>query len=139
MEPVNVLQPMFAMFALTTVVWVYMYAKRIPFLQSLDLEPNEITPTKLVELSPPAVSNPSDNLKNLFEMPVLFYAGILTLHVTEVADTTSLGLAWAFVALRVLHSAVHCTINVVLLRFGIYALSSLCLFVLLGRTAMQLF
>jgi hypothetical protein len=33
-----------------------------------------LTPAKLAELSPPAVANPSDNLKNLFELPVIFYA-----------------------------------------------------------------
>jgi hypothetical protein len=66
--------PFFVMMGLTIVVWLFVFAKRIPFLNSIDIEPNDLTPAKLTEISPPAVTNPSDNLKNLFEMPVLFYA-----------------------------------------------------------------
>ena len=67
--------PVFLMISLTFVVWIYMYAKRIPFIQSLDRSV-VLTPARLAELSPPAVANPSDNLKNLFEIPVIFYITI---------------------------------------------------------------
>ena len=36
--------PVLGMFVLTMVVWAYMYARRIPFIQSLDLPPDEVTP-----------------------------------------------------------------------------------------------
>lgn len=131
--------PFFAMMLLTLVVWLYMYARRIPFLNTQTLDPNALTPAKLAEISPPAVANPSDNLKNLFEMPVLFYALILYLHVTEQADGVYLAGAWTFVAFRVMHSAVHCTVNIVLLRFALYAVSSLALWFMAIRAAFSFF
>ena len=135
MHQADLFSPMLTMMILTAIVWVYMYAKRIPFLSSLDLDPNDITPALLTEVSPPSVANPSDNLKNLFEMPVLFYALVLYLTATGQADGLYAGAAWAFVVLRALHSMVHCTVNIVMLRFAIYAASSLALFFMLARAA----
>jgi hypothetical protein len=74
--------PFFATMFLTLVVWVYMYARRISFISANKISPNDLAaPGKLAQLSPPAVSNPSDNLKNLFEIPVIFYGlAPLSLH-----------------------------------------------------------
>jgi hypothetical protein len=80
--------PFFATVFLTLIVWVYMYIRRIRFITSKDLSPTDLSiPGELARLSPPAVSNPSDNLKNLFEMPVIFYALTLYLFVTNQVDT----------------------------------------------------
>ena len=131
--------PFFVMLGLTLVVWLFMYVKRIRFLGSLELEPSEITPAKLTEISPPSVANPSDNLKNLFEMPVLFYAMALYLFVVGQVDSMHLIAAWLFVAFRAAHSAVHCTVNVVMLRFGLYALSSVALWFMVLRAAVEFY
>src|SRR5580698_9512615 len=113
--------PFFAIVFLTFVVWVYMYVRRISFITSNKLSPIDLAiPGALAQLSPPAVSNPSDNLKNLFEIPVIFYALVLYLFATKQVDAVYLGAAWVFVAFRVLHSAVHCTFNLVILRFYLY-------------------
>jgi hypothetical protein len=126
------------MFALTLAVWLYMYAKRIPFIQSLDPD-IALTPAKLAELSPPAVANPSDNLKNLFELPVIFYALALVLFATQAVDGVYVAAAWGFAAFRALHSAVHCTRNVILVRFALYAISSLALWFMVARAALHHF
>ena len=139
MQQSAIFGPFLAMMILTLAVWLLMYARRIAFLNSVELEANEITPAKLAEISPPAVANPSDNLKNLFEMPVLFYGLVLFLHGTVQVDTIYLIAAWAFFLLRVAHSVVHCTVNVVMLRFGIYAASSLVLWFMLLRGAVEFF
>ena len=131
--------PFFATMALTALVWLFMYVKRIRFLNSVEIEPNALTPAKLAEISPPAVANPSDNLKNLFEMPVLFYAMALYLYSVSQVDQLYLTAAWAFVLFRAAHSAVHCTINVVMVRFGLYALSSLALWFMVLRAAFEFF
>ncbi len=128
--------PMLGMWLLTFVVWTYMYARRIPFIQQLDLPDGELTPATLARLSPPEVSNPSDNLKNLFELPVLFYAGCLYLYVSGTVDPIHLACAWVFLVFRVLHSGMHCTKNVVIVRFGLYAVSALALWVMLLRAAL---
>lgn len=135
MDQYRIFGPFFGMMLLTLVVLLYMYARRIPFIRSLKLQLQQMTPSEFARLSPPAVSNPSDNLKNLFEVPVIFYALALYLFVVQQVDTLYLVAAWGFVVLRALHSAVHCTINIVMLRFGLYALSVACVAFILLRAA----
>lgn len=137
MSQTAIFGPFFATILLTFAVWVYMYVRRIRFINGLDIGPNDLAvPGRLTELSPPEVSNPSDNLKNLFEIPVLFYALVLYLFATGQVDTTYLVAAWIFVAFRALHSAVHCTINIVMLRFNLYLISALALWFIAGRAAL---
>jgi hypothetical protein len=126
--------PFLATLLLTFVVWVYMYVKRIRFITSTELTPEELAiPGRLAELTPPDVSNPSDNLQNLFEIPVLFYALALYLFVTGQVDGVYVTAGWIFVAFRVLHSAVHCTANIVMLRFYLYAISTAAVWFMAGR------
>lgn len=130
--------PFFAMLLLTLVVWVYMYVRRIRFIRKNDVSPKDLAvPGELARISPPEVSNPSDNLKNLFEMPVIFYALSLYLFVTNQVDAVYLGAAWGFVAFRALHSAVHCTINLVMLRFYLYLISSIALWFIVIRAVLS--
>jgi hypothetical protein len=138
MPQTAIFAPFFATMILTLVVWTYMYVRRIAFIRSRNLSPGELAPLAFAQLSPPAVSNPSDNLKNLFELPVLFYALALYLFVTSQVDTTYLTAAWIFVAFRALHSAVHCTINVVMLRFYLYLISTLAVWFILVRATLAL-
>ncbi len=138
MDQATIFGPFFAMLLLTFVVWVYMYARRIPFIRRSSLAPGQLTPAELARISPPAVSNPSDNLKNLFEIPTLFYALALYLYVTHQVDRTHLVASWIFVAFRGLHSLVHCTINVVLLRFWLYFVATMALWFIAARAAMAL-
>ena len=128
--------PFFATMFLTLVVWVYMYVRRISFINSNKLRPDDLeVPGALARLSPPAVSNPSDNLKNLFELPVLFYALALYLFVTNQVDAAYVYAGWIFVGFRALHSAVHCTFNRVMLRFNLYFISSVSLWFIAIRAA----
>jgi len=132
--------PFFAMMLLTLVVWVYMYVRRISFIRSSQLSPRDLAvPGELARLSPPAVSNPSDNLKNLFEIPVLFYALVLALFATQQVDAAQVAAAWVFVVFRALHSAVHCTFNLVMLRFNLYLVATLALWFMLARAVIAHF
>lgn len=87
---------------------------------------------------PGDVSLPNRNLMNLLEMPMLFYAVCVALFVTAAVDATALWLAWAYVALRAAHSAVHLTYNNVFHRLGVYAASNVVLLVLWVRFALAL-
>jgi hypothetical protein len=121
-----IFSPFFATLLLTFLVWVYMYIRRIHFITSRKIRSKDLAvPGKLAEISPPSVSNPSDNLKNLFEIPVIFYVLILYLFVTNQVDALYLNAAWLFAILRGLHSIVHCTFNLVMLRFYLYLFSTL--------------
>ena len=116
--------PFMAMIFLTLFVWVYMYIQRIRFITSRQLTPKELTPLAFAQLSPSKVSNPSDNLKNLFEIPIIFYGLVLYLFMTKQVDIIYVSAAWLFVGFRVLHSAVHCTFNLIILRFYLYLFST---------------
>ena len=130
--------PFFATIFLTLLVWVYMYIRRISFITSNKLSSQELAaPGALAQLSPPGVANPSDNLKNLFEIPVLFYALVLYLFVTNQVDAVYVTAAWVFVVFRVLHSAVHCTFNLIMLRFYLYLIATLAVWFMLARAALR--
>jgi hypothetical protein len=127
--------PFIGTMLLTLVVWVYLYARRIPFIVGSKLAPEQLTAAEFARLSPPHVSNPSDNLKNLFELPTIFYVAVLYLYVTTQVDTMYVAAAWVFFVFRILHSAVHCTFNLVILRFWLYAISALALWFMVLRVA----
>jgi hypothetical protein len=132
--------PFFATISLTFVVWLYMYARRINFITANKISPKELAvPGALAQLSPPAVSNPSDNLKNLFEIPVIFYALSLYLFATKQVDPVYIIAGWFFVAFRVMHSVVHCTFNFVMLRFYLYLFSALAVWLIAMRAALAYF
>ena len=132
--------PFFATMLLTLIVWIYMYVRRIVFIRGTQLSPHQLAvPGELARVSPPAVSNPSDNLKNLFEIPVLFYALALYLFVTHQVDFTYVTAAWIFVFFRALHSAVHCTFNLVMLRFSLYLVATLAVWFMAIRAAIAHF
>jgi hypothetical protein len=138
MPQTTIFGPLFATVFLTFLVWVYMYVRRIRFITKNELSPADLAvPGELARLSPPEVTNPSDNFKNLFEIPVLFYALALVLFATGQVDSAYVAAAWVFVAFRVLHSAVHCTINVVMLRFYLYLASTLAVWFIAARAALH--
>jgi hypothetical protein len=125
---------------LTFVVWVYMYIRRIAFITANNIRSQDLAvPGALAQISPPAISNPSDNLKNLFEIPVLFYALTLYLFFTKQVDTLYVDAAWVFVAFRVLHSVVHCTFNLVMLRFYLYLIATVAVWFIAIRAALVYF
>ncbi len=134
MNQTAIFGPFLMMILLTFAVWAYMFAKRIPFLTSEEMQGVDLTvPGKLAEISPTSVSNPSDNLKNLFEMPVLFYALVLYLFTVGEVDTVYVGAAWVFVVSRVCHSFVHYTFNHVMTRFNCYLVGALAVWFMMAR------
>ena len=130
--------PMLGVMTLTAGVWFYMYSLRIPAMRKRRVPVQAYTtPDKIVELLPEEVNYPANNLKNLFELPVLFYALCLYLFVSGSVDTGYLVAAWLFFALRVFHSVVHCTRNIVMLRFYTYAGAAVALWFMLIRAVIN--
>ena len=135
-----IFSPFFATMFLTLLVWVYMYIRRIGFLKSQKIDPQQLVKSgALAEISPPNVSNPSDNLKNLFEIPILFYGLVLYLFITKQVDTVYVNAAWIFFVFRFFHSIVHCTFNLIILRFYLYLFSTLAVWFILIRAAFNHF
>lgn len=136
----QILWPFLSMMLLTMLVWMYMYVLRLGHIAKARIDPQELTTAyRAAKHFPEHIAYPADNLRNLFEMPVLFYALCVYLYVTATVDSLTVVLAWTFVALRAVHSAIHCTINRVHWRFIAYMLSSIALWVMLLRAMLRLF
>ena len=123
-----ILLPLLAMVFLTFVVWIYLYALRIPEIKRLGIDPDELQDRaeshKLLTVSGAA----SNNLKNLFEVPILFYLAAMIAMLLMIQDDLLVLLAWGFVILRLVHSVIHCSYNRVMHRFFAYLIS--CLFLM---------
>jgi hypothetical protein len=127
--------PVLALAAWTFVMWAWMYATRIPAMRRANVDLAELSRTGTKLQLPPQVSRVADNYNHLHEQPTIFYAVALAAQLGGAIDDLNVGLAWAYVALRVLHSLVQATRNVIPLRFAVFALGSLVLLALLVRTA----
>ena len=111
--------PAVAMAALTFVVAVRMFRTRIGQIIREKIRLQTIATSKEAgeKLTD---SRGADNFRNLFELPVLFYVGIVIAAQTGQVNWLTLGLAWLFVATRVVHSYIHCTYNRVKHRFYVF-------------------
>ena len=130
--------PMLSLMLLTMVVWFWLYVKRIGYMQVHKIEPQRLfSRVRLLEILPDDIQAPANNLNNLLELPIIFYA--LCLMNSQQADVshTLVVLAWAYVALRVIHSLIHCTYNKVMHRFAVYFSSSLVLWAMLALTVFR--
>jgi hypothetical protein len=133
----GMLAPVLALVAWTFVMWIWMYATRIPAMQSAGVDMAELTRTGAKLELPPEVSRVADNYNHLHEQPTIFYALALAAQLGGAGDAVNVGLAWAYVASRVVHSLVQATRNVIPVRFALFSLGSVLLMVLLVRTALQ--
>jgi len=111
--------PAVAMAALTLVVWVRMYRTRIAQMKRERIHPQAVA-TSAQAAARLTDSKAADNFRNLFELPVLFYLALVVAAQNAQVNWLTLVLAWTFVALRVLHSFIHCTYNKVIHRFYAY-------------------
>ncbi len=138
----DILQPVVALLAWTMVMWVWMYATRIPAMLAAGIDAKGMvgsTGASLRAQLPDKVSWKADNYNHLHEAPTLFYAVAIVLAIIGEGSGLNATLAWAYVGLRVLHSIVQATVNRVALRFALFAGSSLALMALIVRAGMTVF
>src|SRR5262245_44123696 len=97
------------------VMWAWLYATRIPAIRKYNvaLDPRQRREEFQAQL-PPEVRWKADNYNHLMEQPTLFYAVAITLAVLGEDNGTNLFLAWLYVGLRVVHSFVQATMNVII-------------------------
>lgn len=138
----DILQPVVTLLAWTMVMWVWMYATRLPAMLKAGLDAKGMVGTTGASLRaqlPDNVSWKADNYNHLHEAPTLFYAVTIVLAIIGQGDGFNTTLAWAYVILRVLHSIVQATLNRVMLRFALFALSSIVLMALILHAAIAVF
>ena len=120
--------PLLVQVFLTFLVWFYLFALRIPEIHRKGINVQDLKDRQAGHLLLPLSAAASNNLKNLFELPVLFYTAVLLALVLMIQDSLMVVLAWGFVFFRILHSVIHCTYNNVNHRFAVYTAS--CLFLI---------
>jgi hypothetical protein len=135
-----ILQPVVVLMAWTMVMWVWMYATRIPAMNRARIAPDDARKIgTLDERLPAEVQWKAHNYNHLHEQPTLFYAVCLLLAMVGWGTGMNALLAWIYVGLRIAHSLVQATRNVVMVRFVLFALSSLVLIALIFHAAIWAF
>ena len=140
----QIFQPVVALMIWTMIMWVWMYATRIPAMSKAQSIPEPMslvgsTGASLREKLPDKVNWKADNYNHLHEQPTLFYAVAILLGVMGYGDGQLALLAWIYVGLRVAHSLVQATANRVIVRFVLFALSSVVLIAMIFKAAMVVF
>ena len=136
-----ILAPIVALVAWSLVMWLWMYATRLPAMSAAKIDTKNLvggSGADLKKVIPPQAQWPADNYNHLMEQPTLFYAIALVLAMLGAGGGVNLMIAWAYVVLRIAHSIVQATFNRVIIRFAIFSLSTLCLMALTLHAAMHL-
>ena len=137
MEPRLIFLPALAMTTLTFVVWWRMYFLRIGEMKRERIHPQSVA-TSVQMAARVMDTRAADNFRNLFELPVLFYLALVVAALTRQVTATTVALAWAFVVLRIAHSAIHCTYNKVMHRFYAYLAGGMALWAFWALLAVDL-
>ncbi|PZU17137.1 MAG: hypothetical protein DI591_04515 [Citromicrobium sp.] len=138
----GILQPAIGLMIWTMVMWVWMYATRIPAMSraSVDLDRLARDPDSTLDRTLPAeVQWKAHNYNHLHEQPTLFYAVAVVLAIVGQGDGTTALLGWIYLGLRIVHSLVQATANRIQVRFVLFALSSLVLIALIVKAALAVF
>lgn len=138
MHSTGIYLPVLALVGWTFVMWVWLYVTRIPAMQKANIDVDEVSRTGAALELPPEVSRVADNYNHLHEQPTIFYALAITTGLLGAGDDIQVILAWAYVGLRVVHSLVQATRNVIMVRFGLFALASVVLFAMFVRTVLAI-
>ena len=133
----SILDPMLAMLAWSGLIVAILLMTRIPAVvrQWGNLQfakhSDELRPKM-----PEKFRYVTDNYNHIFEQPTLFYAVLIYIQLADTTSWTNVSLAWAYVCLRVIHSAIQLTSNNVSWRAASFATSSL---ILIGMISMEIF
>ncbi len=141
-----ILAPVVALAGWTMIVWVWMYVTRLPAMARAGIDGTKIVGTTGAALRADLVAGGetkaswvADNYNHLHEQPTVFYAIAIVHALIGTGGGLNLQIAWAYVALRIVHSIVQITFNRVLVRFSVFVLSSLCVIALTLHAAMAYF
>lgn len=138
----EILKPVVVLLGWTMIMWLWMYATRIPAMNKARVDPNALVDDPDMSLDralPVKAQWPAHNYNHLHEAPTLFYAVAIVLAIVGQGDGLNATIAWIYVALRIVHSIWQATVNRVMVRFALFALSSLALIALVLHAAIAVF
>lgn len=137
----NFLLPVLVLVAWTCVMWFWLYITRVPAMQKVKIDPKKARhpDSGWNDQMPALPRSVADNYNHLHEQPTIFYAIMFFAGLTGGGDNIALGLAWAYVALRIVHSFVQVIIGTVLVRFAVFSLASFALIALVVKELLRVF
>jgi len=135
----SMIAPVMALVAWSLVMWVWMYIQRIPAMQKAGVKPQDARFPGSLDVLPDTARQAADNYNHLMEQPTIFYAAALAIQVAGHADDTGVKLAWAYVIVRVLHSVLQVSVNLVPVRFLLFTISTGVLAAMVVRELMRIF
>lgn len=129
----GMIAPVVALIAWSLIMLIWLYATRIPAMSKAKLKPGQATRADMEALP---VANVAANYNHLMEQPTLFYAVCFALQFLGQGDNAiNIGLAWLYVVIRIVHSLVQATVNVIVIRFLIFMTGSIVLVMLTVHAA----
>ncbi len=138
----TIMSPVLALVVWTLVILVWLYVRRIPAMRKAGIDPAKIKGSESYASLPPMTPKAvwvADNYNHLHEQPVIFYALCIYSHLVGQNDGINVGLAWVYVAIRVVHSFIQITTNYVPLRFAVFNIGSLMLVIIAVRNVLWMF
>jgi hypothetical protein len=134
MEQIPILAPASVLVLWSLVVLLWVTATRFPAFAKVGLTIGEAKPgsryADVESMMPEKVNWKSHNYTHLMEQPTIFYAAVAILALAGEGAGINASLAWAYVAIRVVHSIWQGTVNIISVRVTLFTLSTLCLWVL---------
>ena len=139
----EILKPVVALAAWSTIMWIWLYAVRLPAMSRAKIDGLTMVGStgkglreQLVAAGEERASWVADNYNHLMEQPTVFYATAIALALMGQGNGFNATLAWAYVGLRIAHSLVQVSVNRVVVRFALFMLSGLALAALVLHGAM---
>jgi hypothetical protein len=129
--------PVLTLVAWSLVIWAWMIAWRYMVMRRERIHPQKAVRTRQFE-TPGKSMWVADNYNHLMEQPTIFYAAALAAQAAGQTDAINVGLAWAYVVIRIVHTVIQTSSNIVIWRFYAFVASTLALAVLVVRTLIGL-
>ena len=141
-EHSEILKPVVVLIAWSLVMLFWLVAARLPAMKKVGIDISKVVggkPGALDGIVDDKAQWKAHNYIHLMEQPTLFYAVCLVLALAGWGNGMNAWIAWAYVALRIVHSLIQATFNKVSIRFLVFLLSTLCLVALTLHAAMAVF
>ena len=138
----EILKPVAVLIAWSLVMLVWTVTVRLPALKRAGIDLNTARggkPGGLDGVIDDKAQWPAHNYIHLMEQPTIFYAAALLLAVAGWGNGMNATIAWAYVGLRIVHSLIQATSNIIRYRFAVFALSTLCMLALSLHALMAVF
>jgi hypothetical protein len=138
----EILKPVAVLIAWTLVMLVWLVIVRLPAMKKAGIDINKVVggkPGALDGVVDEKAQWPAHNYIHLLEQPTIFYAAAMVIALTGTGDGLNATIAWGYVVIRIAHSLLQATINIVRYRFLLFALSTICLVALSLHALMAVF